>query len=224
MDIAKRLKELREKENLSQAELARRSGIAQSAISYIEAGDKTPGLQTLEDLAKGLDIDLLSFLKAEEHAQPFSKIPGIPVWDAWPPSDASGRLPLNAPTNFDRKVDFAVLVMEDLPYVLGILKDDYLLCARKSKASIGDLVILANKEGKFCNEVYNGNSEGEIVGQVLALWRPVVFSPLENLKMSQDQEWWKIVKSAMDANLSPDVLSFLIEGYKKIRQEKPKKK
>jgi transcriptional regulator with XRE-family HTH domain len=53
-----RLAYFRTRAKLSQAELARRSGISQSAISKIEAGKRAGvDLRTLELLAKALKLD-----------------------------------------------------------------------------------------------------------------------------------------------------------------------
>ncbi len=56
--ISLRLKEFRENKRLSQAELARRSGVSQSTISRIEAGE-TGGisLANLERLADALGVN-----------------------------------------------------------------------------------------------------------------------------------------------------------------------
>jgi len=53
-----RLREVREFKGWSQAELARRSGVAQSIISRIEAGDQeSVHLPSLEKLARALEVD-----------------------------------------------------------------------------------------------------------------------------------------------------------------------
>lgn len=62
MDIASRLKELRIEHNLSMNELSRRSGVAQSFITYIEAGDRQPTLESLIKICSGLGISLIEFL------------------------------------------------------------------------------------------------------------------------------------------------------------------
>lgn len=64
-----RLQEVREEKNISQAELAKRSGLAQSAISAIERGArKNPGILTLEALARGLDCQLYDIYKPGQPA------------------------------------------------------------------------------------------------------------------------------------------------------------
>jgi transcriptional regulator with XRE-family HTH domain len=56
--ISIRLEEIRESRKLSQAELARRSGVPQSTISRIEAGETgSISLANLEHLAEALDIN-----------------------------------------------------------------------------------------------------------------------------------------------------------------------
>lgn len=53
------LKEIREKRNLTQDELAELSGVRQSTISNIELGHTVnPGLDTLQKLSKALGVSL----------------------------------------------------------------------------------------------------------------------------------------------------------------------
>lgn len=58
-EIAQRLKAAREAQGLSQRALAERSGLAQSHISQIESGSTEPGLSTLVDLARALDLEVM---------------------------------------------------------------------------------------------------------------------------------------------------------------------
>jgi transcriptional regulator with XRE-family HTH domain len=48
----------REEQNLSQRQLADRTGVIQSDISKIESGEANPTLETLKKLAKGLGMNL----------------------------------------------------------------------------------------------------------------------------------------------------------------------
>jgi transcriptional regulator with XRE-family HTH domain len=48
----------REEQNLSQRQLADRTGVTQSDISKIESGEANPTLETLKKLAKGLGMNL----------------------------------------------------------------------------------------------------------------------------------------------------------------------
>lgn len=55
-DLPTRIRAHRQEKGLSQAELAERVGVAQTAISQFETGAKTPRLDTLVRLAAGLGI------------------------------------------------------------------------------------------------------------------------------------------------------------------------
>lgn len=60
-----RLKEIREKQNLSQQALAKRAGVAQSSIHYIESGVKSPTLKVLLKLASALGVSVADLLGEE---------------------------------------------------------------------------------------------------------------------------------------------------------------
>jgi len=57
VNAGKRIRALRRKRGLSQQQLAEISGLSQSSISYIEAGDRSPTLRTIEKIATGLGIE-----------------------------------------------------------------------------------------------------------------------------------------------------------------------
>lgn len=57
MDIAKRLRELREAKGLSQGDIERRSGLLRSYISRVEGGYTAPSLATLEKFASALGVE-----------------------------------------------------------------------------------------------------------------------------------------------------------------------
>jgi len=52
------IKKFREAKKMSQASLAKVSGIAQSTISYIETGQKNPSIKTAIKLSNALEVDL----------------------------------------------------------------------------------------------------------------------------------------------------------------------
>lgn len=62
-----RLKELRKAKKMTQDELAKRTGLSQTYISFLEkegfSRDKSPTLQTIEILAKGLGVCGMSLLE-----------------------------------------------------------------------------------------------------------------------------------------------------------------
>lgn len=64
MGIGDRITEARKHKGLSQAELAKRSGLSQAGISYIEKGLRSPSTDTLELLASALGCSV-SYLIGE---------------------------------------------------------------------------------------------------------------------------------------------------------------
>jgi transcriptional regulator with XRE-family HTH domain len=58
------LRRARQRTGLTQAELAQRAGLAQPAISLIEAGQANPTVQTIQQLANALGCPLAELLKA----------------------------------------------------------------------------------------------------------------------------------------------------------------
>lgn len=65
MDVGNRLRELRERLFLSQAELARRAKIGQGSISAIESGKQSPTADTLLSLCSVLGVSLSEFFADE---------------------------------------------------------------------------------------------------------------------------------------------------------------
>ena len=61
--LGKRIKEIRKQKNLTQEQLAQRSGIRQSNISLIENGNCSPTISTLQQIASGMGKKLhISFV------------------------------------------------------------------------------------------------------------------------------------------------------------------
>ena len=60
--LGERLRRLRTAQGLSQAELAKRAGIARISVARIEAGHQSPRYETLEKLTKGLGVPIESLL------------------------------------------------------------------------------------------------------------------------------------------------------------------
>jgi transcriptional regulator with XRE-family HTH domain len=59
MVICDRLRELRQSRNLSQGDIERRTGMLRCYISRVENGHTVPTLETLEKLARALEVPLL---------------------------------------------------------------------------------------------------------------------------------------------------------------------
>ena len=56
--ISTKLKDLRRAQNLTQAQVAERSGLPQSHISRLEAGQHSPSLRTVEKLAHAFNVSI----------------------------------------------------------------------------------------------------------------------------------------------------------------------
>jgi transcriptional regulator with XRE-family HTH domain len=67
MVIGDRLRELREGKNLSQGDIEKRTGLLRCYISRVENGHTVPAIETLEKLARALEIPLYQlFYEGEE--------------------------------------------------------------------------------------------------------------------------------------------------------------
>lgn len=67
MVIADRLRELRESKNLSQGDIEKRTGLLRCYISRVENGHTVPAIETLEKLARALEVPLYQlFYDGEE--------------------------------------------------------------------------------------------------------------------------------------------------------------
>ncbi len=61
--IAMRIKRLRARQNISQAELAKRAGISHGYLARLEIGMHDPTITTLEKLARALRVKVAELLK-----------------------------------------------------------------------------------------------------------------------------------------------------------------
>ncbi len=64
--LSERLKFIRETRKMTQAELAKQSGLTQATIANLESGRKDPSIQTLENLARALDIHIATLFSSED--------------------------------------------------------------------------------------------------------------------------------------------------------------
>lgn len=63
--FGKKVAEIRRQQNLSQEELAFRCGVHRTYIGAIERGEKSPTLNTIEKIAKGLNIEIIDLWEAK---------------------------------------------------------------------------------------------------------------------------------------------------------------
>src|SRR5450631_3008037 len=75
MVICDRLRELRESKNLSQGDIEKRTGLLRCYISRVENGHTVPAIETLEKMARALEVPLYQlFYDGEEPPQ----LPNLP--------------------------------------------------------------------------------------------------------------------------------------------------
>lgn len=63
MAIDLNLRKLREKENISQVELAGKVGVTQEFISFVEKGYRLPGIEVAKRLADALNVSVDDLIK-----------------------------------------------------------------------------------------------------------------------------------------------------------------
>ncbi len=69
-NIGEKIKFIRKQKNMAQYALAKKAGISQSTLSYIEKGRKTLRFETLQSICKALDTSILELLSCGEDAHP----------------------------------------------------------------------------------------------------------------------------------------------------------
>ena len=60
-----KLDEMRKEKNMTQAELAKRIGVAQNTISQVETGERRPSVELAKRIAGVLDFDWTRFYEDE---------------------------------------------------------------------------------------------------------------------------------------------------------------
>ena len=68
MIIGDRLRDMREQKKLSQGDIEKRTGLLRCYISRVENGHTVPAIETLEKMARALEIPMYQlFYDGEEH-------------------------------------------------------------------------------------------------------------------------------------------------------------
>jgi len=76
MVIGDRLRELRDQKNFSQGDIEKRTGLLRCYISRVENGHTVPAIETLEKLARALEVPMYKLFY--DGAEP-PKLPSLPV-------------------------------------------------------------------------------------------------------------------------------------------------
>ena len=93
MIIGDRLREMREEKKLSQGDIEKRTGLLRCYISRVENGHTVPAIETLEKMARALEVPLYQlFYEGEEPPKVPNLLKGNSVRkDAWGSSGRDAR-------------------------------------------------------------------------------------------------------------------------------------
>jgi len=94
MIIGDRLKELREQKQLSQGDIEKRTGLLRCYISRVENGHTVPAIETLEKLARAMEVPLYQLFYDGEEPPKVPNLPKRKTADdiAWGASGKDARL------------------------------------------------------------------------------------------------------------------------------------
>jgi transcriptional regulator with XRE-family HTH domain len=94
MVIGDRLRALREEKNLSQGDIEKRTGLLRCYISRVENGHTVPAIETLEKLARAMEIPMYQLFYDGEEPPKLPNLPKRKTGDdiAWGHSGKEGRM------------------------------------------------------------------------------------------------------------------------------------
>ncbi|MCL6565206.1 MAG: helix-turn-helix domain-containing protein [Acidobacteriia bacterium] len=94
MIIGERLRALREEKNLSQGDIEKRTGLLRCYISRVENGHTVPAIETLEKLARALEVPLYQLFYDGEEPPELPNLPKRKTADdiAWGSTGKEARL------------------------------------------------------------------------------------------------------------------------------------
>jgi transcriptional regulator with XRE-family HTH domain len=93
MVIGERLRELREEKDLSQGDIEQRTGLLRCYISRVENGHTVPAIETLEKMARALEVPMYQlFYDGEKPPKPLSVMRSIAGTSEWGESGKDAKL------------------------------------------------------------------------------------------------------------------------------------
>jgi transcriptional regulator with XRE-family HTH domain len=94
MVIAERLRALREAKNLSQGDIEKRTGLLRCYISRVENGHTVPSIETLEKLARAMEVPMYQLFYDGEEPPRLPNLPKRKTGEdvAWGSSGKNGRM------------------------------------------------------------------------------------------------------------------------------------
>ena len=94
MIISERLRALREQKNLSQGDIEKRTGLLRCYISRVENGHTVPAIETLEKMARAMEVPLYQLFYDGEEPPKLPNLPKRKAGDdiAWGSSGKDSRI------------------------------------------------------------------------------------------------------------------------------------
>ncbi|MGA9569240.1 MAG: helix-turn-helix transcriptional regulator [Candidatus Acidiferrales bacterium] len=80
MEIGERLKALREQKDLSQGDIEKRTGLLRCYISRVENGHTVPAIETIEKLARAMEVPMYALFYEAEPPASHSLKPVVTGW------------------------------------------------------------------------------------------------------------------------------------------------
>src|SRR5580704_17444603 len=80
MEIGEKLKAIREQRDLSQGDVEKRTGLLRGYISRVENGHTVPAIETIEKLARAVEVPMYALFYAAEPPAPHSLKSGATGW------------------------------------------------------------------------------------------------------------------------------------------------
>jgi transcriptional regulator with XRE-family HTH domain len=83
MVISDRLRALREQKHLSQGDIEKRTGLLRCYISRVENGHTVPAIETLEKMARAMEVPLYQLFYDSEEPPKVPNVPTSRASDGW---------------------------------------------------------------------------------------------------------------------------------------------
>lgn len=154
-DFKEVLKYLRERSELSQAELANKLGLAKSTVSMYEVGKRQPDFETLELIADFFNVDMNFLLCRRSNSAPV-RIPVLGRVAAGIPIDALEHVVdwEEIPTDMASTGEYFCLQIKGDSMEPKISDGDVVIVRKQEDADTGDLVIaLVNGSDATCKRL-----------------------------------------------------------------------
>lgn len=127
--VGRKIQEIRKQQKMSQAELAKASGLTQSWVSRYERGGQLPGSKKLEAIAKALKVPVSAFFTESKQLKGIMNYLDEHLADSEKAS--LGRI-LDSPQNRQRLFQLLELLAEE-PKATGGLVDNLLALTHSKK-------------------------------------------------------------------------------------------